>query len=234
VSGGLTPVINPSTNYEQQPDGSYGKDRGLHPGDNPTFEHAERCWPHWKARAAPGAVRVGDGGSHRRLPVPAPGYHVLVSRVLYWECANGWPLSALTWAWTWNSPTPPIPACLRRRSAPADQAAVGGDSGEPMWEITDLAAVCELAPWRRCGWRSTTRWPPGADPAVRAPRGPGGAFGHPSISTATATCWPVRCWSARRDPFWERSGPGAATPARCRGPFEAWLLHGACGPCSSR
>ena len=42
VSGGLSPVINPSTNYEQQPDGSYRQDRVYTRADNPTFEHAER------------------------------------------------------------------------------------------------------------------------------------------------------------------------------------------------
>src|SRR5262249_22327 len=42
VSGGLAPVINPSTNYEQQPDGSYRQDRVYTRADNPTFEHAER------------------------------------------------------------------------------------------------------------------------------------------------------------------------------------------------
>src|SRR6266702_4198529 len=42
VSGGLAPVINPSTNYEQQPDGSYRQGRVYTRADNPTSEHAER------------------------------------------------------------------------------------------------------------------------------------------------------------------------------------------------
>jgi cystathionine gamma-synthase len=42
VSGGLAPVINLSTNYEQAADGSYRQGRVYTRADNPTCEHAER------------------------------------------------------------------------------------------------------------------------------------------------------------------------------------------------
>src|SRR5215469_4719295 len=42
VSGALAPVINLSTNYEQQPDGGYPQGRAYTRADNPTSEHAER------------------------------------------------------------------------------------------------------------------------------------------------------------------------------------------------
>ena len=41
-SGGLAPVINLSTSYEQQPDGSCTQSRVYTRADNPTSEHAER------------------------------------------------------------------------------------------------------------------------------------------------------------------------------------------------
>src|SRR5215467_2468756 len=41
-SGGLAPVINLSTNYEQQPDGAYPNGRVYTRADNPTSEHAEQ------------------------------------------------------------------------------------------------------------------------------------------------------------------------------------------------
>jgi cystathionine gamma-synthase len=44
-SGGLAPVINLSTNYEQQPDGSYSQGRVYTRADNPTSEHAEQLLP---------------------------------------------------------------------------------------------------------------------------------------------------------------------------------------------
>ncbi|MGH3068610.1 MAG: hypothetical protein ACRDOH_02225 [Streptosporangiaceae bacterium] len=42
ATGGLAPVISLSTNYEQQPDGSYPQGRVYTRADNPTSEHAER------------------------------------------------------------------------------------------------------------------------------------------------------------------------------------------------
>src|SRR5262249_61098269 len=41
ISGALTPAIHLSTNYEQQPDGSYHQDRVYTRADNPTYDHAE-------------------------------------------------------------------------------------------------------------------------------------------------------------------------------------------------
>ena len=42
ATGALAPVISLSTNYEQQPDGSYPQGRAYTRADNPTSEHAER------------------------------------------------------------------------------------------------------------------------------------------------------------------------------------------------
>src|SRR5215469_5962391 len=42
ASGAIVPVISLSTNYEQQPDGSYPNGRVYTRADNPTSEHAER------------------------------------------------------------------------------------------------------------------------------------------------------------------------------------------------
>jgi cystathionine beta-lyase/cystathionine gamma-synthase len=41
-SGGLAPVINLSTTYEQLPDGSHHQDRSYTRADNPTYEVAEQ------------------------------------------------------------------------------------------------------------------------------------------------------------------------------------------------
>jgi L-amino acid ligase C-terminal domain 2 len=54
ATGGLAPVISLSTNYEQQPDGSYPQGRVYIRADNPTCEHAERL-------LRPGVLRGVDG-----------------------------------------------------------------------------------------------------------------------------------------------------------------------------
>ena len=73
ASGGLAPVINLSTNYEQQLDGSYPQGRIYTRADNPTCEHAERLLGPGGLRLRLRAVRLGDGGSHRGIPVTAAG-----------------------------------------------------------------------------------------------------------------------------------------------------------------
>src|SRR5260370_26964892 len=83
-SGALAPVINLSTNYEQQPDGSYPQGRVYTRADNPTSEHAERLLA--ALEGAGGCALFGSGMAAATAIFQSllPGDHVLVSRVLYW------------------------------------------------------------------------------------------------------------------------------------------------------
>src|SRR5260370_9311974 len=93
VSGGVAPVINPSTNYEQQPDGSYRHGRVYTRADNPTSEQAERVLAALEGDGADGpggggcaCAMFGSGMAAATAVFQSllPGDHVLVSRVLYW------------------------------------------------------------------------------------------------------------------------------------------------------
>src|SRR2546421_13038652 len=95
VSGGLAPVINLSTNYEQEPDGSYRQGRVYTRADNPTSEHAEHLLAALEGRAlADGCAcaLVGSGVAAGTAGVQSllPGDHGLGSRVLYWG-GRQWP-----------------------------------------------------------------------------------------------------------------------------------------------
>ena len=76
VSGGLAPVINLSTNYEQQPDGSYQQGRVYTRADNPTSEHAERLLA---ALRLP-TVAPSLGGVETLITQPALTSHAGMSR----------------------------------------------------------------------------------------------------------------------------------------------------------
>src|SRR6266568_3516323 len=90
VSGGLAPVINPSTNYEQQADGSYRQDRVYTRADNPTFEHAERLLAALEgAGCACALFASGMAAATAVFQSLLPSDHVLVSRVLYWGVRKG-------------------------------------------------------------------------------------------------------------------------------------------------
>ena len=60
VTHALAPVITLSTNYEQQPDGSYPQGRAYTRADNPTSEHAERLLLALE-RGASGCALFGSG-----------------------------------------------------------------------------------------------------------------------------------------------------------------------------
>jgi cystathionine gamma-synthase len=89
-SGGLTPVINPFTNYEQEPDGSYRQDRVYTRADNPTSEHAERLLAQLEGGCACALFSSGMAAATAVFQSLLPGDHVLVSWVLYWGSENGW------------------------------------------------------------------------------------------------------------------------------------------------
>src|SRR4029453_3504280 len=94
VSGGLTPVLNPSTNYEQQPDGSSRQD----PAHNPTYETAEGLLAALEgAGCACALFASGMAAATAIFQALVPGDHVLVSRVLYWGVRKWLAEFALTW-----------------------------------------------------------------------------------------------------------------------------------------
>jgi len=145
ATGALAPVISLSTNYEQQPDGSYPQGRAYTRADNPTSEHAERLL---------GALEGGECAlfSSGMAAVTAvfqsllPGDHVLVSRVLYWGVRKWLAEFALTWGldveFTDTTDLGAVTAAIR----PGRTRLLWTETpANPTWEVTDLAAVCELA-----------------------------------------------------------------------------------------
>jgi cystathionine beta-lyase/cystathionine gamma-synthase len=82
---GLAPVISPSTNYEQQPDGSYPQGRVYTRADNPTSEYAERLLAALEGGGCACALfSSGMASATAVFQSLLPGDHVLVSRVLHW------------------------------------------------------------------------------------------------------------------------------------------------------
>ena len=95
----------------------------------------------------------------------------------------------------------------------------------PMWEITDLAAVCELA--HAAGVRVavdntvatpvlTRPFEHGADLVVHSATKY--LNGHGDVLAGAVL-------AARRDPFWERIRSWRRNAGAMPGPFEAWLLQ---------
>jgi hypothetical protein len=147
VTRGLAPVINPSTNYERQADGSYRQDRQYTRADNPTFEHAERLLAALEgAGCACALFASGMAAATAVFQSLPPGDHVLVSRVLHWGVRKWLAEFGLTWGLDVEFTDTCDLAAVKAAIRPGRTRLIWAKTpANPMWEITDLAAVCALA-----------------------------------------------------------------------------------------
>ena len=227
LSGGLTPIINPSTNYEQQPDGSYRQDRVYTRADNPTYETAEGLLAALEgAGCACALFASGMAAATAIFQALLPGDHVLVSRVLYWGVRKWLAEFALTWGLDVEFVDTSDLAAVGSAIRPGRTRLVWVETpAYPMWEITDLAAVSELAHAAdvRVVADNTVATPVhtrplelGADLVVHSATKY--LNGHSDVLAGAVL-------TARTDPFWERIRSWRRNAGAVLGPFEAWLLQ---------
>jgi cystathionine gamma-synthase len=227
VTGALAPVINLATNYEQRPDGSYPQGRVYTRADNPTSEHAERLLAALEGGGCACAL-FGSGMAAATAVFQSllPGDHVLVSRVLYWGVRKWLAEFALAWGldveFTDTADLDAVVAAIR----PGRTRLLWVETpANPMWEITDLATITELA--HAAGVRvavdntvatpvHTRPFEYGADLVVHSASKY--LNGHGDVLAGAVL-------SARRDPFWERIRSWRRNAGAMPGPFEAWLLQ---------
>jgi cystathionine gamma-synthase len=226
VSGGLAPVIDPSTTYEQQLDGSYRQGRVYTRADDPTCEHAERVLAALEGAAGCALFSSGMAAATAVFQSLLPGDHVLVSRVLYWGVRKWLAEFALTWGLDVEFTDTTDPGALAAAIRPGQTRLLWLETpANPMWEVTDLAAACALA--HAAGVRvavdSTV-----ATPVLTRPFEHGADLvmhsatkylnGHSDVLAGAVL-------TARRDPFWERIRSWRRNAGAMLGPFEGWLLQ---------
>jgi cystathionine gamma-synthase len=227
VTGGLAPAIGPATTYEQQPDGSYRQDRVYTRADNPTFEPAERLLAALEGAGCSCALfGSGMAAATAVFQCLLPGDHVLVSRVLYWGVRKWLAEFALTWGLDVEFTDTTDLGVLASAIRPGRTRLLWVETpANPMWDITDLAAVCELAhaAGARVAVDNTV-----ATPVLTRPFEHGADLvmhsatkylnGHSDVLAGAVL-------TARRDPFWERIRSWRRNAGAVPGPFEAWLLQ---------
>ena len=227
ASGGLVPAINLSTNYEQRPDGSYPQGRVYTRADNPTSEHAEQLLAALEGgECACALFSSGMAAATAVFQSLLPGDHVLVSRALYWGVRKWLAEFALTWGLDVEFTDTTDLAVLAAAIRPGHTRLLWAETpANPMWEITDLAAVCDLA--HQAGVRVavdntvatpvlTRPFEHGVDLVVHSATKY--LNGHGDVLAGAVL-------SARRDPFWERIRSWRRSAGAMPGPFEAWLLQ---------
>jgi cystathionine gamma-synthase len=226
-SGGIAPAISPSTTYEQLPDGSYHQGRAYTRADNPTYEAAERLLAALEgAGCACVLFSSGMAAATAVFQSLLPGDHVLVGRVLYWGVRKWLAEFAMTWGldveFTDTTDLAAVEAAIR----PGRTRLVWVETpANPTWDITDLAAVCQLA--HAAGARVavdntvptrvlTRPFEFGADLVVHSATKY--LNGHGDVLAGAVL-------TARPGPLWERIRSWRRNAGAVPGPFEAWLLQ---------
>jgi cystathionine gamma-synthase len=227
LTGALTPGIDPSTNYEQQADGSYLQGRVYTRADNPTYEHAERLLAALEgAGCACALFASGMAAATSIFQSLLPGDHVLVSRVLYWGVRKWLAEFALAWGLDVEFVDTSDLSAVQRAIRPGHTRLLWLETpANPMWELTDLEAICRMARSAcvRVAVDNTVATPVltrplelGADLVVHSATKY--LNGHSDVLAGAVL-------TARRDPFWERIRSWRRNTGAVLGPFEAWLLQ---------
>lgn len=226
VSGGLAPVINLSTNYEQKTDGSYHQDRVYTRADNPTYEDAEALIAALEgAGCACALFSSGMAASTAVFQSLLPGDHVLVGRVLYWGVRKWLAEFGLAWGLDVEFVDTTDLGAVESAIRPGHTRLVWLETpANPTWEITDLDAVCRIAhaAGARVAVDNTVATPVltrplelGADLVVHSASKY--LNGHSDVLAGAVL-------TARPDPFWERIRSWRRNAGAVPGPLEAWLL----------
>ena len=226
ASGALSPAIHPSTIYERSPDGSYKSGLAYTRADNPTYDHAERLLAALEGGVACMLFASGSAAATAVFQSLLPGDHVLVSRILYWGIRRWLAEFAVSWGldveFVDTTNLAEVTAAIR----PGRTRLLWVETpANPMWDVTDLAAVAEIAHAVdvRVAVDSTAATPVltrpiefGADLVVHSATKY--LNGHSDVLAGAVV-------TARADPFWERIRSWRRSAGAVLGPFEAWLLQ---------
>ena len=226
VTGALIPAITLSTNYEQESDGSYHQDRVYTRADNPTYEHAERLLAALEGAGSCMLFSSGMAAANAVFQSLLPGDHVVVAKVLYWGVRKWLAEFGLTWGldveFVDTTNLPAVEAAMR----PGSTRLLWIETpANPTWEISDLAALCQLAHANgvRVAVDNTV-----ATPVLTRPMEYGADLvvhsatkylnGHSDVLAGAVL-------TARNDPFWQRIRSWRRTAGAVPSAFDAWLLQ---------
>ena len=221
----IVPPLYLSTTYERGEDGAFPGGRVYSRADNPSYDQAEALIAALEGAAAALLLASGQAAAAAVFQALAPGAGVLAPRSMYWalrkwllEFAAPWGLAVEFYD---NASLDDL-ADKARRLRP--QLIWVETPANPTWEITDIAAACDIA---RQIDATVAVDSTAATPVLTRPLELGAHIvmhsatkylnGHSDVvAGALATAEDDARWQRIR---YLRSGSGAVL-----GPFETWLL----------
>lgn len=225
-TGALVPPVHPATTYEMHPDGSLTDGRAYTRADNPTYDAAEKLLNVLEGGAGCILFASGNAAATAVFQALLPGDHVLVSRILYWGIRKWLAEFAVSWGLDVEFVDVTDLKALQAAIRPGVTRLLWLETpANPTWEITDIAAVAEIAHAAQvCVAVDNTVPTPvltrplelGADLVVHSATKY--LNGHSDVLAGAVV-------TARLDPLWERIRSWRRNAGAMLGPFEAWLLQ---------
>ncbi|MGH8712561.1 MAG: trans-sulfuration enzyme family protein [Casimicrobiaceae bacterium] len=221
----VVPPIHVATTFIRDPDNQYRSGNIYGRPDNPTVREAEAIVAMLEGAAE--AIVLGSGMSAATsvFLALAPGDHVVAPKVMYWGLRNWLATDAAHWGLAVDFADTADLAAVRAAIRPGATRLLWVETpANPLWTITDLAAVAEMAhaAGARLAVDSTC-----ATPVLTRPLALGADIvmhaatkylnGHSDVVAGALA-------AARADEFWDRIKRVRTIQGMILGPLEAYLL----------
>ncbi|MGD0864201.1 MAG: PLP-dependent aspartate aminotransferase family protein [Rhizomicrobium sp.] len=145
-SRAISPDLQTSSTYLRDADNQYRSGRTYARADNPAFDQPEALLAALERGADAMLFSSGMAAATAVFLSLAPGDHVIAPKVMYWSLRN-WLLGfAQNWGLAVEIVDMTDLAALKRAIRPGKTKIVWAETpANPLWGITDLAAVAEIA-----------------------------------------------------------------------------------------
>jgi cystathionine gamma-synthase len=143
---GVSPPIHPSSTFIRDPDNQYRSGRSYARADNPTYDQTEAVLAALEKGAYAALFSSGMAAATATFLSLAPGDHVLAPKAMYW-LLRSWLLNfATNWGLKVEFVDMTNLASLRAAMRKGETKLIWTETpANPTWDITDLAAVAEIA-----------------------------------------------------------------------------------------
>ena len=225
ITRAVSPPIHLSSTFIRDPDNQFRSGREYARSDNPTYDQPEAVLAALENGKDAMLLASGMAAATACFLALKPGDHVVVPKVMYW----GLRLWLFDFATSWGLDVEEIEmsdlAAVKAAMRPGKTKLVWIESpGNPMWNITDIAAVAEIA--KKAGAKAV------ADSTVSTP-----VLTHPldlgcDVVMHSATKYlnghsdivMGALVTKAEDDYWQRISTVRSKLGGIPGSFEAWLL----------
>ncbi|MGH8799357.1 MAG: trans-sulfuration enzyme family protein [Casimicrobiaceae bacterium] len=221
----VVPPIHVATTFLRDPDNQYRSGNVYGRPDNPTVREAEAIVAMLEGAAEALALGSGMSAATSVFLALAPGDHVVAPSVMYWALRNWLATDAAHWGLAVDFVDTGDLAAVRAAIRPGATRLVWLETpANPLWTITDVAAVAEMAhaAGARVAVDSTC-----ASPVLTRPLALGADLvmhaatkylnGHSDVVAGVLA-------TASADAFWDRIKRVRTMQGMILGPLEAYLL----------